>query len=234
MTAGVAIQESHTPETLLREGLKVLDLPTDRVPLLLQYLELLAKWNRAYNITAIREPRQMAVLHVLDSLAALPHIEAHRLVDVGTGGGMPGMLFAIMRPDWRITLLDSNQKKTRFLRRAARELGLENVEVVCERVEKFRPTQLFDVVISRAFAQTGLFLCLAGHLCDPEGHLVAMKGPRDESDSIPADCPFELEKTVPLQVPFLNAYRQLLFFRPQNRQPAAEVAMKRPSKQSGK
>jgi len=214
MTTHLVIQQAHTPETLLREGLKALKLPTEQLPLLLQHLDLLAKWNRAYNITAIREPRQMAVLHVLDSLAALPHIEARRLVDVGTGGGMPGMLFAIMRPDWRVTLLDSNHKKTRFLRRAARELGLDNVEVVCERVEKFRPSQLFDVVISRAFAQTGTFLCLAGHLCDAGGHVVAMKGPRDESDSIPADCPFELEKTVPLPVPFLNAYRQLLFFRP--------------------
>ncbi len=214
MTDQANLPPNGDPVTLLEQGLTALGLPTDRVPQLLQYLELLAKWNRAYNITAIREPRQMVVRHVLDSLAALPHIMARHLVDVGTGGGMPGILFAIMRPEWQITLLDSNHKKTRFLRRAVRELGLKNVEVVCERVENYRPEQLFDVVISRAFAEVGRFLCLAGHLCSPDGRMVAMKGPRDETDRIPPDCPFELEKSVPLTVPFLDAYRQLLFFRP--------------------
>ncbi len=204
------------PGALLRKGLRALKLPTDKVESLLDYLALLEKWNRAYNITAIRQPGQMVVLHVLDSLAALPHIEGRTVVDVGTGGGMPGMIFAIMWPDWRVTLLDSRQKKTRFLRRAVQELGLQNVEVVCQRVEKFQPEELFDVVISRAFANTGLFLCLAGHLCATDGRMVAMKGPRDESESIPADCPFELEKVTPLKVPFLDAYRQLLFFRPRS------------------
>lgn len=214
MKANLDLGAHNTPEALLREGLRILGLPVEPVPQLLRYLDLLAKWNRAYNITAIREPCQMVVLHVLDSLAALPHLHDQRIVDVGTGGGMPGILLAIMRPQWSFTLLDSNHKKTRFLRRAVRELGLDNVTVVCERVEKFQPAQLFDVVISRAFAETGLFLCLAGHLCAADGRLVAMKGPRDESDSIPPDCPFVLDRAVPLRVPFLRAYRQLLFFQP--------------------
>ncbi len=205
-------QISREPEQLLRQGLETLGFSAHHAPRLLCYLDVLAKWNGAYNITAIRDPASMVVLHVLDSLAVLPHIEGERIVDVGTGGGLPGMVFAIVRPDWDLTLLDSNHKKTRFLRRAVRELKLENVRIETARVEKFQPECLYDVVISRAFARVDRFLRAAGHLCADKGRIVAMKGPREECRNISEDCPFVLEKAVSLRVPFLDAGRQLLIY----------------------
>ena len=146
---------------------------------LLAYLALLEKWNRTHNLTAIREPGRMVTHHLLDALAVLPHLPQRsglRLIDVGSGGGLPGLPLAIARPDWDVTLLDSNRKKATFLRQVAAELGLAQVAIVAARVEDYLPEVAFDVAISRAFAELAPFLAAARHLVHAGGCLVAMKG----------------------------------------------------------
>lgn len=143
------------------------------------YLALLQKWNRTHNLTAIREPAQMITHHLLDSLAVMPHLPARaglRLADVGSGGGLPGIPLAIARPDWQVTLIDSNRKKAAFLTQAAIDLSLANVEVVATRVEAYAPATRFDVVIARAYAKLATLVAQARHLIAADGKLVAMKG----------------------------------------------------------
>ncbi|MCE2988735.1 MAG: 16S rRNA (guanine(527)-N(7))-methyltransferase RsmG [Nitrosomonadaceae bacterium] len=150
---------------------------------LLDYIALLDKWNKVYNLTAVREPERMLGLHILDSLSMVPHLgQAKTVLDVGTGGGLPGICIAVARPDLNVVMLDSLQKKTTFVRQAIGALGLTNASVVCERVEAFRPAQPFDVVTSRAFAELSDFVKGAGHLMRPGGRMLAMKGvyPHDE------------------------------------------------------
>ena len=150
------------------------------------YLRLIDKWNKVHNLTAVREPARMVVLHVLDSLSVLPHVAGARtLLDVGTGAGLPGIPLAIARPDLAVTLLDASHKKATFLARQA-ELALANVEVACERVERWHPPAPFDVVVSRAFAELASFAA-AGHLVAPGGALLAMKGvhPFEEIARVP-------------------------------------------------
>ncbi|MFN8696943.1 MAG: 16S rRNA (guanine(527)-N(7))-methyltransferase RsmG [Burkholderiales bacterium] len=150
---------------------------------LLDYIVLLDKWNKVYNLTAVREPERMLGLHILDSLSMVPHLgQAKTVLDVGTGGGLPGICIAVARPDLNVVMLDSLQKKTTFVRQAIGALGLTNASVVCERVEAFRPAQPFDVVTSRAFAELSDFVKGAGHLMRPGGRMLAMKGvyPHDE------------------------------------------------------
>ena len=178
---------------------------------LLEYLALLGKWNRVYNLTALRETGSMLTHHVLDSVAAAPHLTGQRMVDVGSGAGLPGIPLAIALPRARITLLESNQKKSAFQKQAAIELELANVDVVNERAEAWHAPQLFDVVITRAFSDLGQFAAVAGHLCASGGALVAMKGayPRDEIEQVRA--PFAVTRVVPLDVPGLAAERHLVF-----------------------
>lgn len=181
---------------------------------MLDYLALVEKWNKAYNLTAVREPAKMLTHHLLDSLAVLPHVCGPRLLDVGSGAGLPGIPLALARPDWHITLLDSNHKKTTFLRQAAIELGISNVEVVCERVETWTSPHLFDSVVSRAFSDLPEFLMLAGRLCAKTGVMVAMKGvyPHEELAQVPGD--FLLRNVVPLNVPGLGAERHAALLQP--------------------
>ena len=177
-----------------------------------RYLELIAKWNRVHNLTAVRGAEQMVVLHLLDSLSVLPYVAAARtLVDVGTGPGLPGIPLAIARPDLVVTLLDSSHKKCAFLRQAKTELGLSNAEVVCERVENWKPDHRFDVVISRAFSELADFVVQARHLAAPGGHLIAMKGvyPFEEIARVPAT--HKVAKVLELAVPSLDAKRHLVF-----------------------
>jgi 16S rRNA (guanine527-N7)-methyltransferase len=177
-----------------------------------RYLELIAKWNRVHNLTAVREAEQMVVLHLLDSLSVLPHISAAgTLLDVGTGPGLPGIPLAIARPDLAVTLLDSSHKKCAFLRQAKTELGLANVQVVCERVENWKPAIRFDVVISRAFSELADFVVQARHLTAPGGQLIAMKGvhPFEEIARVPAT--HKVAKVLELAVPTLEAKRHLVF-----------------------
>ncbi len=196
---------------LLKAGMSELGLtlgeqPTDK---LLAYLDLLHKWNRVYNLTAIRDKNDMVSNHLLDSLAVLPYLWKGRWLDVGCGGGMPGLVLAIAEPDWEFTLLDSNTKKTSFVQQAAIELGLSNVSVYSGRVEQWTPSYKFDGIISRAFAELGDFLKLTRHLLAPNGHWAAMKGqPEPELGGIPEDC--EIERVIPLKVPGLSAARSLV------------------------
>jgi 16S rRNA (guanine527-N7)-methyltransferase len=196
---------------LLQSGLTELgiELGEERIVKLLDYLALLRKWNKVYNLTAIREKDEMVSLHLLDSLAVLPHLWEGRWLDVGCGGGVPGLVLAIARPDWEFTLLDSNTKKTSFVQQAAIELGLKNVSVHSGRVERWNAPCKFDGIISRAFAELSEFFQLTRHLLAPNGHWAAMKGqPEPELGKIPAGC--EIERVIGLHVPGLNAARSLV------------------------
>lgn len=186
-----------------------LDVTPEQQAKLLDYLALLHKWNKVYNLTAVRQPEQMVSNHLLDSLAVLPYLWPQRWLDVGCGGGLPGIVLAIMRPEWSFTMLDSNSKKTGFVQQAAIELGLRNVEVRCERVERWQPGQKFDGIISRAFAEAAEFVTLTRHLLADGGRWAAMKGtPEQELARLPAGI--KVEKVVTLHVPKLEAARSLV------------------------
>ncbi|MGZ5009285.1 MAG: 16S rRNA (guanine(527)-N(7))-methyltransferase RsmG [Methylobacter sp.] len=163
---------------ILVNGIAVLNLnATDQqVDQLLDFIKLIEKWNKAYNLTAIRNREEMARLHILDSLAIVPHIEGKRIIDIGTGAGLPGIPLAICLPDIDFTLLDSNAKKTRFVKQVVLELKLKNVEVLHSRVEDHHPEQGYDAVLTRAFASLPDIVKLTSHLLDKDGVLLAMKG----------------------------------------------------------
>jgi len=180
---------------------------------LLDYLALLVKWNKVYNLTAIRDPQQMLSHHLLDSLAVIPHLGAGRWLDVGCGAGLPGLVLAIVQPEWQFVLLDSNSKKTGFVQQAIIELGLRNVQVRCARVEEYQTTDKFDGITSRAFTELGDFLRMTRHLIAPHGRWVAMKGmPENELAGVPDDC--IMEEIIPLRVPGLDAARCLVIAMP--------------------
>lgn len=181
---------------------------------MLDYLALIGKWNKAYNLTAVREPARMLTHHLLDSLSVLPHVRGKHVLDVGSGAGLPGIPLALARPEWQVTLLDASHKKTTFLRQAIIELKLHNVDVVCERVETWNPPHLFDTVVSRAFSDLQEFLVLAGRLCAKTGVVVAMKGiyPNEELAQIPNN--FLLRNVVALRVPGLDAERHAALLQP--------------------
>lgn len=197
---------SDAPRRRLEAGLQAMQLvlPEKVIDGLLAYLALLMKWNKAYNLTAVRDPLQMVTRHLLDSLAVVPHLSAKRIIDVGTGGGLPGIPLSLVFPERDFTLLDSNGKKTRFLVQARAELGLENVTVVHDRVENYQPVQLFDCVITRAFASVADILTSSRHLLAPGGEFLAMKGlvPADELASLPPG--FHLKEVIALTVPGLE------------------------------
>jgi len=176
---------------------------------LLDYLALLHKWNKVYNLTAIRDPQQMVSHHLLDSLAVLPHLWAGRWLDVGCGAGLPGLVLAVMQPSWELVLLDSNSKKTGFVQQAVIELGLHNVSVCCARVEGWQPAERFDGIISRAFSELGGYLRSTRHLIAQNGRWAAMKGvPQKELDGLPEE--YRIERVIPLHVPGLHATRSLV------------------------
>lgn len=188
-----------------------LELSAQQIDLLEGYLGLLAKWNQTYNLTAIREEERMVSYHLLDSLTLVPQLAGGtRLLDVGSGGGMPGIPAAIARPDLHVVLLDANHKKTTFLRQAVIELKLPNVEVITGRVEAYQPEQKFDRITSRAFAELADFVKLSHHLLADGGQFVAMKGvyPYEEIAQLPEG--FGVAEVRPLQVPGLEAERHLV------------------------
>ncbi|MCC6210359.1 MAG: 16S rRNA (guanine(527)-N(7))-methyltransferase RsmG [Burkholderiales bacterium] len=206
-----------TPQVALQLGLSelALALPAGASDKLLAYLELLAKWNRTYNLTAVRNPLQAVSLHLLDSLAVLRELRdrSGALADVGSGGGLPGIPLAIAEPERRVTLNDANQKKGAFLRQAVIELGLANAEVHVGRAEQWRPAQRFAVVITRGFASLVDFLAVCRHLAAPGGVLAAMKGayPVAELAQVPAEC--DCGDVRRLKVPLLDAERHLVLCR---------------------
>jgi 16S rRNA (guanine527-N7)-methyltransferase len=193
-----------------------LDIDTAAQQRLLDYLALLAKWNKAYNLTAVRDVDEMVSRHLLDSLSIVPQFEAaggERWLDVGSGGGMPGIPLAILFPGKSLTLLDSNGKKTRFLTQVKLELKLDNLQVIHSRVEAFQPAQPFNGIVSRAFSSLEDFTNWTRHLGDTQTNWLAMKGvhPSDELAALPEDFRVEAERA--LAVPGCQGQRHLLILR---------------------
>ena len=202
-----------TPAPELATGLAALglDLSDDIVAKLKAYLALLAKWNRTYNLTAVRDEREMLTHHLLDSLAVLPHLGAvNMLADVGSGAGLPGLLLALARPALTLVSIESNQKKAAFQQQAKIELGLANVSIHCGRVEALKPVSGFDAVISRAFADLAEFVRLAGHLVAERGRLLAMKGVMPSAEIAALPPGWHMTAAPLLVVPGLDAQRHLI------------------------
>jgi len=168
------------------------------------------KWNKAYNLTAVRDPLQMVTRHLLDSLSILPFLPPGRVLDVGTGGGLPGVVLSIMHPEREIHLLDSNGKKTRFLFQVKTALGLDTMVIHHDRVEKFRDDQGFDVIVSRAFASLEDMVSGCRHLLGAKGSFLAMKGQFPQHELFALEGSVELKASHELHVPGLNEQRNLL------------------------
>jgi len=181
---------------------------------LVQYLEHLQKWNKVHNLTAVRDPRQMVARHLLDSLSILPHIKGKRLLDIGTGAGLPGIPLALVRPDLQVALLDSNQKKTRFLVQTCASLGLENVEIIQNRIEKFQPDEKFDTLVSRAFASLKEFIEGTAHLSHPNIRWLAMKGRRPTEELAALPDFVQVESVIKLSVPDTEGERHVIVLAP--------------------
>lgn len=175
---------------------------------LMRYIQELVQWNRTYNLTAVRDPVQMVVKHLLDSLSVLPHLGAGRVADVGSGAGIPGIPLALASPRNEFVLIDSNGKKAAFMRHVVRTLGLKHVQVIQSRSEDYQPDQAFDTVVSRACAAVEDLVRVGGHLCGNEGRILAMLG-KAPADGAEVPSPFRLADVISLQVPGLAAERHL-------------------------
>ena len=201
---------------LLIEGLQRMDLAlSDQViDQLMTYLDLVEKWNRVYNLTAIRERDEMIKLHLLDSLSILNHVHVKNILDVGSGAGFPGIVLAITKPELKVTVMDSVNKKTIFMQQVKSELALTNLDVVNSRVEDYQPTTLFEAVISRAFSNLKNMMSLTQHTLQKEGVWLAMKS-KDVREELQA---FEKNQytLIPLAVPFINAERYLVILKKDN------------------
>ncbi len=180
---------------------------------LVDYVELLDKWNKAYNLTSVRDPKEMMVKHIMDSLMVAPHLSGKNYIDVGTGPGLPGIVLAIALPDTQFVLLDSLGKRVRFLTQVKHALGLDNVTPVQSRVEEYQPSVKLDGVLSRAFASLQDMVDWCHHLIDQSGRFIALKGqyPEQEITELPGDISFEQDIT--LSVPGLDAERHLIILK---------------------
>lgn len=199
---------------VLKNGVAQLDLGLSEAQQekLLDYLALLNKWNKVYNLTAVRDPMEMMTLHVLDSLASLPAFRnAQNVLDVGAGGGLPGMVLAIARPDMKVSMIDIVHKKTAFLNQVKAELELGNVTVYTKKVQELQVKTPYDVITSRAFADLSDFVNWSGHLLAEDGQFIALKGtaPAEERERLPD--PWKVNELQPLNVPGLDAQRHLVF-----------------------
>jgi len=202
-----------TQQQDLEAGLRELNLNCSSLQLekLLKYLELLQRWNKAFNLTAIRDPLQMVRLHLLDSLAIHPYVQKLKsIIDVGTGPGLPGIPLAILNPEINFTLLDSNGKKTRFLFQAINELKLTNASEINHRVEAYQPNQLFDAVISRAFSSISDMLNQCDHLVSDQGCFLAMKGKKPDSELSQMTKAYKVVKVSEVNVPLIDSERHLI------------------------
>ncbi len=201
---------------LLVEGLHrmSLNLSDQMIDQLMAYLNLIEKWNRVYNLTAIRERDEMIKLHFLDSLSILNHVEMEHVLDVGSGAGFPGIVLAITKPELKVTVMDSVNKKTTFMQQVKSELSLTNLNVVDARVEDYQPTILFDGVITRAFSSIQNMLLMTQHTLQKNGAWLAMKS-KDVKEELEAldQNQFTL---IPLEVPFINAERYLVKLKKEN------------------
>ncbi len=202
-----------------------LPLTTDQIDLLLNYLAQMIKWNKTYNLTAIRSPEQMLLHHIVDSLAIIPEFAARlaassaRILDVGSGAGLPGIVLAIVRPDWEVSCIDAVEKKVAFIRQMASVLKLPNLKAIHGRVEAEQDAS-YDVVTSRAFASLQDFAALSGRLVKDQGILVAMKGmtPEDEIEALKDQGVWEVEEITRLMVPRLSAQRCLVWMKRKSEQ----------------
>ena len=201
---------------LLVEGLHrmSLNLSDQMIDQLMAYLNLIEKWNRVYNLTAIRERDEMIKLHFLDSLSILNHVEMEHVLDVGSGAGFPGIVLAITKPELKVTVMDSVNKKTTFMQQVKSELSLTNLNVVNARVEEYQPTILFDGVITRAFSSVQNMLSMTQHILQKDGAWLAMKS-KDVKEELKAldENQYTL---IPLEVPFINAERYLVKLKKEN------------------
>jgi len=207
------MQTDMQAEERLSQGLEQLGLSVDadKQEKLMLYLRLMLKWNRAYNLTAIRELDEMVIRHLLDSLSIMAYIECSRVLDVGSGAGLPGVPLAICMPDCQFVLLDSNGKKTRFLRQAKIELAIENIDIIHSRIEDYKPSSGFEVITCRAFAALNTILDRTEHLVTSTTRIMAMKAKADLSVLTEG---FEPRAQHRLQVPWLNEERHLLEITP--------------------
>lgn len=176
---------------------------------LLQYIQLLQKWNQVYNLTAVHDPRQMVTRHLLDSIAIARYVKG-RVVDVGTGAGLPGIPLALVLPQLQFVLVDSNAKKTRFVVQAVTELGLDNVDVVCTRAQEYKPLHAFDTLVARAFASIDKVLAASHHLCASGGRALIMKGKHPEQELAVLPAHYKSTSVHAVAVPGLNAKRHLV------------------------
>ncbi len=200
----------------LQEGTEAMGLQLERSQLdgLFQYAKLIEKWNRVYNLTAIRSANEVITHHLLDSLAVVPKVDAvltgyakPHILDVGAGAGLPGLVWAIARPHWQITLVDTVQKKAAFMQQAAASLGLSNARAIHDRVEALRVERTFDLITSRAFSSLKLLIDLSQHLLAENGHYAALKGRVEVDQEVPD--PWRIEAVHPIEVPFLDEARHL-------------------------
>lgn len=198
--------------TLLQTGLHDLnlDVPAAQQLALLAYIDLLSTWNKSFNLTAIRDPREMVNQHILDALVALPYVTHGPVLDVGSGAGLPGIPLAITRPDLHFTLLDSNGKKIRFIKQVVITLQLANVDVVQSRVENFQPPIPYMLIVSRAFSSLEQFIRLTRHLLAPRGEWLTWKGQLDETELQAVMGMAEVQATIPVQLPGVSGPRQLV------------------------
>jgi 16S rRNA (guanine527-N7)-methyltransferase len=199
-----------TQRALLAAGVAEmgLDVSHETQEKLLQYLNVLHKWNKVYNLTAVRDLQTMVTLHVLDSLSVLPYIQGKNLLDVGSGGGLPGIVLAICKPELQVTTIDTVQKKAIFMRQVKGELGLSNLTVVHNRVENYQPAEKFEAIISRAFSEMALFVKLTQHLLAENGRWLAMKGQVPHAELNKLDL--KAQHIIPLKVAGLQAERHLI------------------------
>jgi len=199
---------------ILSKGLRQLNLAQllddKQQDALIKYVELLDKWNKAYNLTAVRKPEQMVVRHLLDSLSISPFIQGEKILDVGTGAGLPGIPLAILFPERHFTLLDSNSKKTRFVVQASSELELPNVDVVQSRVEEFKPAEGFDTVVTRAYSAIGNMVEQTSHLLLNDGVFLAMKGVNPTTEIEELTTTYVVKENHAITVPGLEEERHLL------------------------
>ena len=198
-------------ENLLAQAeIQLTDLQKDQ---LIQLVQLLHKWNKAYNLTSVRDPQEMLVKHILDSIVVSPHLQGDRFIDVGTGPGLPGLPLAIINPTKQFVLLDSLGKRISFIRNAVRELALTNVEPVLSRVEEYQPEQKFDGILSRAFASLKDMTDWCHHLPKENGYFYALKGIYHEDEVQELDKKFEVKDVITLNVPELVGERHLIVLR---------------------
>ena len=220
-TDATAIKRARLQAGIDRLGISCTIQQLDK---LLQYVDMLERWNKAYNLTAVRDPIQMIDLHILDSLVVLSHIDQSQdIIDVGTGPGLPGIPLAIMSPDKNFTLLDSNGKKTRFLFQVINDLGLDNAVEVNARVEAFESDGKFDTVLSRAFSSIPDMLKNCGHLTSETGSFMAMKGKNPESELSQLDKNYKVSDLCRLDVPGVDGERHLIKIIKTNRSPSSNT-----------